>query len=365
MKKLLYTIVFVSQIIHSQDKKAWTFPSVKNISDEISITYELQYDRELSEIEKLIAPYEQIVTFNNRYLYTKQFSKKTDLNYSSHYIFDYKNEISYNCTISKNLRRCVKEGFKDSNLKAISQLEFKNILGYKTDEYVVEMAGKSRKLYATKDLGLSFSPNISVEGFCLEYPFNHKKFGTGVAVAKKIDFIKAPKDLFSISDYEVFTKSEMKEFESESSANTNQNEYTLLNKPAPTIYAGTLDGDYINFKKKNGKFKVVSFTIFNSPLYKNYCLEMNLLTQNFDKEKVEFISITHESTEVVNKINKVNPLKTAIITNGEFVIQKYNISYFPVFLIIDQEGKIISYKSGVGKTTIDNLKKELLKLTSL
>lgn len=362
MKKLFYTILFIGQLIQSQTKEKWIYSSAKDIQDEIRIVYELKYDQDLVASKKTSAPQELVVTFNNRFLSYKEITNQNDLNYTTHTIYDYKKENIYQCINDNGCKIYYKNKLTKSKTKAVMQLQFKDILGYQTDEYVVQIAGKMKKLYTTKDLGINFCPHFSVEGFCLEYPFENKYYGTGMAVAKKIETFKSPKDFFSWTNYQKMAEGKIPNCNIQNTDSIIKNDYVLLKNAAPKIAPISLEKKYMDVSNRNNNIKVLFFTLFDSPLYTNEREEINQLIQSLDNFGVQFMTITPENKETVNSVIHMKPLNSEIITNGNTVLQDYKVLHLPIVLVINKEGVIVYHQKGVGKINIEIIKNEILKL---
>lgn len=191
----------------------WKYPNADNIKNDIVITYDVVYENELSEKQKTHPLYKKeiVVIFNKNQLIEKNISENQK--YELFSFFDYEDENYYKCRKFGKNKEAVKTKFRTSPRKIRSiENKVEDILGFPCQVYPIRIKGKTKNIYATKDIGLRYVKNYNIEGFLLKYSSYSKYFGHYTVSAKKISYKKLPKNTYDIKDYTVRTLNDQKKY---------------------------------------------------------------------------------------------------------------------------------------------------------
>lgn len=347
----------------------WRYPNAKDIKNDVIITYEVKYDRELPEKMKQHPAYKKeiVVIFNKDKLLEKSFSNRVDVQYSM--LLDYEKETSYQLTSYSTKKEGTKSEFKNP-WKQTTLQEGKEItfLGFPCQVSTVKIKGKKRKIYTTKKIGLRFIKQFNTEGFLLKYTTNDKYFGPYTVTAKKIFYNKVPESTYSIAGYTIKTKEEQKKYLSERKEKTNavrENAVEKIGELAPTYSVRSLKGNKFRSKKMTGKIVVFNFWFTTCGPCKKEIPDLNKLKEKFTGKDVEFIAVGLDAEYKIAKFLRKHPFKYDIVEDGRWIAEKFDVKLYPSNIIIDKEGKIQFYKIGYKKDIteamsykIENLLKE-------
>jgi peroxiredoxin len=107
------------------------------------------------------------------------------------------------------------------------------------------------------------------------------------------------------------------------------------------------DGKQISLNNLKGKVILLDFWIKNC----GPCIEsvphLNKLKDKFQNNNFELLSInSYDSKEDIKWFFDKHKIKYTILMNGKDVAEKYGVSGFPSFFIIDKTGKIIYSREG-------------------
>lgn len=114
----------------------------------------------------------------------------------------------------------------------------------------------------------------------------------------------------------------------------------------------------ISLNDQRGKVILLDFWIKNC----GPCIEsvphLNSLKEKFKSSNFEIISInSYDTKEEVNWFCNKHKSNYEVLLNGKEVAEKYGVSGFPAFFIIDKTGRIIFSHSGFGNSVNSAIEK--------
>lgn len=115
-------------------------------------------------------------------------------------------------------------------------------------------------------------------------------------------------------------------------------------KFAKDFTATDINGNEITLSKLKGKVVVLNFWFTQCKPCVTEMPKLNKLVKKY--KNVEFISITFNKKEVVEKFLKNHTFNYKHIVNSDPIIEEYESAAFPTHIIIDQKGEIIFRKVG-------------------
>jgi len=137
----------------------------------------------------------------------------------------------------------------------------------------------------------------------------------------------------------------------------------LLGAMAPNWKLKRLkDGKTLSLSDLKGKVVLIDFWEKNC----GHCLasvpDLIKLKEQLKPERFELVGINvNDTKEKVAKYVSKRKINYPVLLNGQNVAQKYGVTGFPRFFVIDKVGKVISSHVGFGKSTISAIKKAIKK----
>lgn len=329
----------------------WRYPNHTNIKNDIIITYDVKYDRDLSEKEKQSSRFKKeiVVVFNGSNLSEKTFSN--NLSSETYFIFDYEKELSYSCMRSGKSKNAVVSKFKNPIRKVEKQVgKLAQIIGVPCEVYTTKIKGETREIYTTKKFGLKYVKYFMAEGFLLKYSSNDKYLGPYTVTAKNIIYTnKVLESNYSLEGVIVRSAEEQKEYTDRKASLSNQNKEKAIEKtgkPSPSFTVRSIRGKKFKTKELKGKVLVLNFWFTTCSPCKKEIPQLNKLKARFKEQEVEFIAIGLDLEYKIGEFIKMYPFVYDIVEDGRWLASKFDISLYPTNVIIDQKGVIQFYKSG-------------------
>lgn len=102
-----------------------------------------------------------------------------------------------------------------------------------------------------------------------------------------------------------------------------------------------MNGNKIKLKELRGKVVMINFWFIGCPPCMGEIPELNKLADQYkDNPNVVFVAIALDSRYDLKKFLKTTPFNFAIIDNGRFFANIYNIHLYPTSVILNKEGKV-------------------------
>lgn len=366
MKSKIRLSLFLSILISFSAFSQWKYPNAKTIKDDVIITYEVKYDRELSEEEKQSPRFKReiVVIFNKNKLLEKTFSNT--VNSETSVLMDYKEELVYNCTTAHNMKEAIKFKFQNPKKEIILQeSEEETILGFPCQVSTTKMEGKVKKIYTTKAFGLKYVKNFKTEGFLMKYVAKDKYLGYYTVSAKKITYGKLDETIYSLKGYTIKTIDEHIENlkkRKETSNTANEKAIKKIGEMAPKYSAISIDGKKLKSKSMKGKIVVLNFWFTTCPPCRKEIPQLNQLKEKYKDKNVEFIAVALDAEYKISEFLKLHPFTFDIVEDGRWIADKFEIKAYPSNIIIDENGNIQYFKIGYKKDIIEMMSYQIEKL---
>lgn len=145
----------------------------------------------------------------------------------------------------------------------------------------------------------------------------------------------------------VFRKSTKEEKETIKNATTIQNPNATFKtgEIAKDFISSNLKGEKISLNDLKGKIVVLNFWFIQCKPCVEELPELNKIVTKYKNKNVEFIAITFDKQTDLNEFLKTHKFDYNIVSDGE-IIRDYNVSTFPLHMILDKKGEIIFKKTG-------------------
>ena len=102
-----------------------------------------------------------------------------------------------------------------------------------------------------------------------------------------------------------------------------------------------MNGNKIKLKDLRGKVVMINFWFIGCPPCRAEIPELNKLVELYkDNPNVVFLAIALDSQHDLKKFLQTTPFNFAIIDDGRFLANMYNIRLYPTSVILDKEGKV-------------------------
>ncbi len=192
----------------------------------------------------------------------------------------------------------------------------------------------------------------------LIHRINQKVKWRGTTFSTQITLSNYQQDNSSIADeiylsksYEEYSK---EEFRRETTGSMNPYE-NLIGKSAPAFTFTSFSGNEISLSQFKGKVVLLDFW----ESWCGYCImampKLNKL-QNRWKDTLTIIGVVTENKQPVEKLIKTNGLIYPNIFANRDIIEAYNVSARPTYVLIDQAGKIITITTGNLDPIVSNIR---------
>lgn len=135
-------------------------------------------------------------------------------------------------------------------------------------------------------------------------------------------------------------------------------------KKAPDFEVTDLEGKKLKLSDFKGKVVVINFWATWCNPCKGEIPHLNEVAKKFKGSNVEFLGISHEGKNVVNKFLSKSEFDYHICINGGKVFNKYGVTGIPTHVLIDAKGRIRYKHIGFTPNIGDRLKEEIETLLS-
>ena len=233
----------------------------------------------------------------------------------------------------------------------VFQNEKKLVAGYECQKAIAKMGDGFLTAWLTKDLGVSFCPYVSSNGFALEYSLN-MPFGKVNYVATKVVLKPVDEKIFLPSEeYQPITLQEL--------------QAKLMGPPAVLAFEKgaelanfdlqNMNGEKVSLESLKGKVVLINFWFINCPPCRMEIPDLNELKKAYTGKNVEFLAITFDPKDQVNEFLQKIPFDYQIFPGARGIIETYGVQGFPTSVIVDKYGKVVNSKMGGSM----NIKEEL------
>jgi len=83
--------------------------------------------------------------------------------------------------------------------------------------------------------------------------------------------------------------------------------------------------------------------------------ELNRLAKKYENQEIVFIGVSRNSKKKLESFLETNRFNFSIIPDAKHVSETYQVSNFPTNVVIDKEGKIAYYNTGLNSQTIRHM----------
>lgn len=361
---ILFTLLLIlsSTSVFSQ----WKYENLKNLKQDVVINYTITYDKKPTDKQKTSSSYarEIVVILDQDHLLERKIGNGKSLGNFS--LYNYKEEKYYQCYESSSSKNAISFDFKEPIIEGVLQEgEQKQIAGLKCDKYISLLKGKPVEVYTTRKMGLRYIKSYNIPGLLMQYRGYSKYLGFYTVKATKIQFLKLPKETYSIADYNVISNKEYQDRIKESKQKREKLLAESIGKKSPSFYARTIENKKISTKKMlENDIVVLNFWFTACGPCKSEIPKLNALKEQYqDSENVKFIAIGLDNKDAIEKFLIKYPLTYDIVDEGRWIASKFDITSYPTNIIIDKQGNIqffeIGYKSSI-KSMMTNKIDELL-----
>lgn len=216
---LILSLILTSNNCFSQ----WKTSEANNIKNDIIISYEVIYDKELTAEEKKSPEYlkEITVAFNKSNISERKIGNKLKTT-ENFYLFNFNTLKAF--LVLKSTKKAIQFDFKDPNIavEATADSNPKMFFDFPSEKGSVMINNIPKDIYYTKKIGLTYCKQFKINGFLMEYPGYSKTLGYYTVKAKKITYTDLPDSFYSLADYKIQTLEEYKKTNHSRKKRTNE-----------------------------------------------------------------------------------------------------------------------------------------------
>jgi peroxiredoxin len=242
---------------------------------------------------------------------------------------------------------------KPGKVLEVSKKAFKPVVEKRCKAYRCELFGDTLLVFSTTELGFEFNDYTGMEGIPLEYEFIAGGRYKLKYRAVNIDTVYFPqRDLFYGTAAKIVRvekpserqlKAANKQFE-----HKKKTQQKMIESKAPSFKTTTLAGREINSKKLRGKILVLNFWFTNCRPCIQEMPELNKVRTLYkEDDEVVFLSLCRDGQQKVEAILSKVSLDYEICPDAMHIAERFRVMVYPLNLVINREGKIIGYESGL------------------
>lgn len=344
-----FILTSILLLVASNCFSQWKTSEANKIANDIIISYEVIYEKELSLDEKKLPDYisEITVAFNKNYISERKFgnnSKPTN----SFSLYNYINLKAYVCAVSGTTKKALENDFKDPDV-AVESIETatpKMFFEFPCEKGLVIINKTPKEIYYTKKIGLKFCRQFKVDGFVMQYPGYSKTLGYYTVKAKKIVHDDLPDSFYSLADFNIQTLESYKRDLLESKKKMDDVRMKYIGKKADTFKEITIKNEKKDTKKMLGDVIVYNFWFTTCGPCKAEIPKLNQLKEKYKDKNVHFIAIALDPSYKIIPFLKTTPLYYDIIPEGKWIAEMFGITGYPTNIIVDKKGIIQLYELG-------------------
>lgn len=355
-KTLILTSILL--LIASNCFSQWKTSEANNIKNDIIISYEVIYDKELSLEEKNSSEYlsEIAIAFNKDNLVERRFGNKltTTNNFS---LLNYNTLKNYVCSVSQSTKRAIQSDFKDPTVPVESILNSgpKTLFELPCEKGLVMVNNTPKEVLYTKKIGLKYCRQFKIDGFLLEYPGYSKTLGAYTVKVKKIAYEKLPNSFYSLDDFIVQTAEDLKKDQQERIEKTNETRLKFIGKKASSFNELSIKNKKIDTKKLSGDVIVYNFWFTTCGPCKAEIPKLNQLKEKYKDQNVHFVAIALDEGYKIASFLKTTPITYDIIPEGRWLAEKFGVTAYPTNIIVDKKGIIQFYEIGYKPDIVERM----------
>ena len=132
-----------------------------------------------------------------------------------------------------------------------------------------------------------------------------------------------------------------------------------IGKTANSFNVNDINGVNYSLDNLKGKVIVMNFWFVECKPCVMEMPELNEIVEEFKGQDVVFLGFAINDKEAISKFLEKQEFNYNIIPDSRDLISSYGINSFPTHIIIDKESKVTFLTSGLGPTTIDDIKKKI------
>lgn len=339
----------------------WKTPEANNIKNDIIISYEVIYDKELSLDEKKSPDYisEITVAFNKNYISERKFGNNKPVNNFS--LYNYINLKAYSCAVSGTTKKALENDFKDPDVavESIETLTPKMFFEFPCEKGLTTINKTPREIYYTKKIGLKFCRQFKVDGFVMQYPGYSKTLGYYTVKATKIVHDDLPDSFYSLADFNIQTMESYQKNLLESKKKMNDIRMKYIGRKAYTFKEISIKKEKMDTKKMLGDVIVYNFWFTTCGPCKAEIPKLNQLKEKYKDKNVHFIAVALDPDYKIHSFLKTTPLDYDIIPEGKWIAEMFGVTGYPTNIIVDKKGVIQFYEMGYKSDILERMSSTL------
>lgn len=236
--------------------------------------------------------------------------------------------------------------------------------GMRCKKYEIIHNDTKIEIYTTDVFGVNFTPFSQVQGYAMQYTFVDDVYGRVTYVAKSIFPTVTDKSTFTLDDYritdEVFPEDIRDSFDE-----------TIVTKESWSLFK--LNKKKIGYKLKLAdKTKVTEQSDADSLVVMAFCgfhkissLEEELIgsmVEALEGKKVEFYLLGFKTDYEKDEIEKLEDIGLNFAYLKDLVLNRFKIKYYPTFILLDKNRKVIKYKIGINSKMLSTFTEKIIEL---
>jgi peroxiredoxin len=136
----------------------------------------------------------------------------------------------------------------------------------------------------------------------------------------------------------------------------------LIGQPARPFSVADVNGRAWSLDALTGRVVVANFWFVGCKPCVEEIPELNRLVESFAGKDIVFLGFTSNDKSTIGTFLSRHPFKYNVIPDSEGVIDSYGVRGFPTHMIIGKDSRIAFAASGLGPSTVSDLRAEIARL---
>jgi|GEM_PF-3351933 len=283
------------------------------------------------------------------------------------HLYDLSNKLDYQCFMKGQGQNIAVQ----SPLSPISSLiinknddQIYQIGGMRCKKYEILVKNELVEIYTTDVFGVNFTPFSEIKGYAMQYTFVDDVYGKVTYVAKSIYPTTYDESTFSLEGFQIKQEVFPQDLR-------NTIDETLIAKESKSLFK--LNKKNIDYKFKLANKAIITnnsnpnnlavFTVCGFHKLRPIDIDlMKSLIYTMRDKNVDFYFFANKRDYSKTEIEELQDAGFKVAYLKDLILSKFKIDYFPTYILLDKDRKVIKYKIGTDSDMLSEFTDKILEL---